>query len=143
MMDLFNILVSSILVGLIWVVQLILYPAFLFIDDASFGKFHDFHTRNIGLIVVPLMLSELILGFYLLLLKGTSNLPYILNMGLVCIIWLSTFYIQVPLHRKLRSKNKVVINKLIKSNWIRTIAWSTKIVILLLNEYGKDIYYIR
>jgi hypothetical protein len=49
--------------------------------------------------------------------------------GFVVIIWLSTFLLQVPIHKKLRSgKEDSHIKRLVATNWIRTIAWSLKAV---------------
>ncbi len=48
---------------------------------------------------------------------------------LVVLIWLSTFTLQVPIHKKLQSgKDKTLIRRLLKTNWIRTVAWSMKAV---------------
>jgi hypothetical protein len=51
-------------------------------------------------------------------------------------IWLSTFALQVPAHEKLiLKKDDQQIQKLVKTNWIRTILWSLKLVILLKQAY--------
>jgi hypothetical protein len=45
--------------GLIWLVQLVQYPAFARVGAAEFGAFHRHHCRSIGLVVGPLMVLEL------------------------------------------------------------------------------------
>ena len=45
---------------LIWVVQLIVYPAFHKIDDRVFVSWHGSYCNRIGLFVLPLMLLQLI-----------------------------------------------------------------------------------
>lgn len=119
------------LVALIWVVQLVHYPAFLYIDMAKAAAFHQMHTQQITLVVMPLMLLELSLAVW----RCTLKLPFwatYLPLVLVTIIWLSTFLIQVPLHHQLgNSWEEPIVDRLIKTNWIRTILWTVKGVLLL------------
>ena len=47
-------------------------------------------------------------------------------------IWLSTFLLQVPAHEKLiLKKDNQIIARLVKTNWIRTILWSLKLLVLI------------
>ena len=123
-----NLLVSGILAGLIWIIQLVHYPAFLFIDPLQFFAFHEHHTHFMGIIAAPLMLGELVLSLYL----AVNNRKFIIPLILVILIWISTFYIQVPLHGQLENEVQVeTINKLIDTNWIRTFLWTCKAILLL------------
>lgn len=127
------------LTGLIWVIQLVHYPSFRFIDSDNFIAFEKFHTSRISFIVMPLMFTELFSGFYLVF----NNIsPHLLkyNFTLVLIIWLSTFFLSVPLHSKLsEGKNIQVISKLTLTNWPRTILWSTRTIVILLLLLKGDI----
>jgi hypothetical protein len=53
----------------------------------------------------------------------------------VIILWLVTFIFSVPLHNKLlQGKDHLHIQKLVRTNWIRTLLWWTRsagILILL------------
>ena len=60
-----NLAVSWALVGLIWTIQLVHYPSFSFVAEDHFLEFHRHHTRSITWVVMPLMLVELALAFYL------------------------------------------------------------------------------
>ncbi|MFT6810036.1 MAG: hypothetical protein ACJA01_003279 [Saprospiraceae bacterium] len=123
-----NLFVTGVLVGLIWIIQLLHYPVFIFISPDQFLAFHDYHTYYMGFIAAPLMVIELALSFYL----GLQNRKYILPLLIVILIWISTFLIQVPLHEQLAKEMQVTtINKLIDTNWIRTILWSSKATLLL------------
>jgi hypothetical protein len=52
---------------------------------------------------------------------------------LVGIVWASTFLIQVPLHNRLGSGfNHEVIQLLVNTNWIRTIGWSLRAILVVL-----------
>ena len=123
-----NVVVNSVLVGIIAITQFITYPLFKFIDS-EFKKYHKAYTKRMGYVVAPLMVLEL-----LLVIKITthyySNAIIILIGILTLIIWLSTFFIQVPVHNNIskeKPKNKVLF--LIKSNYIRTLCWILKLML--------------
>ncbi len=121
-MELIELLVTAGLVVLIWIIQLLHYPTFLFVQRESFSHFEAFHARRISFIVMPLMLTE-----------GALALinPRMLVTPFVVLIWLSTFLLQVPCHNKLQSGfDEATIRRLINTNWIRTILWSLKLVVL-------------
>lgn len=125
-----NTFASLFLAGVIWIVQLVHYPSFQFADKNEFKKFHNYHSVRISFIVVPAMLIEL---FTTSVLPFISTLPKIVtytSLLLVILIWLSTFLIQVPIHNKLsHGYNKKDIDKLVRSNWIRTFLWSAKAIL--------------
>ncbi|MEO1258993.1 MAG: hypothetical protein AAFZ15_09345 [Bacteroidota bacterium] len=123
--------VSWALVGLIWVIQLVKYPAFHFVDVSRFVEYHQHHTRSITIIVAPLMMAELALTGWLLWQSGWSA-KYLISAAVVGAIWLSTMTLQIPQHQVLdKKKNEKAIDKLIKTNWIRTILWTLKGIWLL------------
>ncbi len=115
------------LVGLIWTVQLVHYPAFRYIATDKFVAFEAFHQRGISLFVVPMMLLELGTSL-LLLLHRPISLPWwwaVIAFLLVLTNWLATFLVQVPLHATLsRRYDRPTIEALIRTNWIRTVVWS-------------------
>ena len=122
------------LTGLIWVIQLVHYPSFRFIDESRFADFHRFHTLSISLIVIPLMLTELVTGScrFLICMDQSIADPFILwgeRVAFVALlgVWGSTFFIQVPLHERLAlSRDPQLIEALVQSNWIRTGLWSLR-----------------
>lgn len=121
-------IISWLLVGLIWVIQLVHYPAFEFISTDNFLAFHDHHTSAITVIVMPLMLGELGLGFYLARQYEWSFI-WLIPLIMVLFVWLSTFLIQVPIHNQLGlGKDTTLIQKLVQTNWIRTILWTIKAI---------------
>jgi hypothetical protein len=124
-----NVAATLSMAGAIWVVQLAHYPAFHFVDANRFPVFERFHQQRITLIVVPLMLLE-VLTAALLLWERPPELPSWAawsGAALLGVIWLSTAVLQIPLHRELsRGMNKPAIERLIATNWIRTIAWTAR-----------------
>ena len=130
-----NVVVSWGLVVLIWLVQIIIYPSFREIPEANFTKYHRWYGLRICLFVIPLMAFEIL---FLISLALKTNWPFIVYISLlmVGIVWLSTFLMQIPIHLKLGIKKDVfLIEKLVKTNWIRTMAWSIKAVLLTLSIY--------
>ncbi|MEM8906489.1 MAG: hypothetical protein AAGD05_01480 [Bacteroidota bacterium] len=118
--------ISWALVGLIWVIQLVHYPFFRFVDPKAFHEAHQFHTFKITLIVMPLMLGELSLAAGLAYATAFSSIE-LLNLILVLLIWGSTFFVQIPLHQQLeKGKQDAVIQQLVRSNWFRTFLWTAK-----------------
>ncbi len=122
-----NIFCSFALFGLIWCVQLVHYPFFLRTDKINFISHIGFHKYRISIIVIPLMTIELatsgILAFQSQQFTGWNLFGFVV----VILIWLVTFFVQVPLHDQLSNGyDESTVQKLIKTNWIRTILWSTK-----------------
>ena len=123
-----NLFVTWALVGLIWVIQLVHYPTFKFIAKDDFLAFHQHHTQSITFIVMPLMLAEIGLAFYLAQQQEWAMIWFI-PLILVLLIWLSTFLIQVPIHQQLGTgKDSFLIERLVLTNWIRTILWTIKAI---------------
>ena len=115
--------------GIIWFVQLVQYPSFARIDAASFPSFHAFHSAAISPIVAPLMILEALSAFATLWkpLPAQTSAQIWLGIGLVLLIWGSTFLLQVPAHNRLGSGfDHETWRVLVSSNWIRTVAWSAR-----------------
>ncbi len=130
-LQLVGLFISWGLVVLVWVIQLVHYPSFRFIDSSKFTDFHRHHTRSITVIVMPLMLAELIVSFLLVYKNGFTFFETI-ALAMVIGVWLSTFLIQIPIHDQLSSdENSKEINKLVSTNWIRTVLWTGKVVVLM------------
>jgi hypothetical protein len=123
---LINFSATLFMTGLVWFVQVVHYPLFQNITN-NFVAYEQLHTRLTGRITAPAMLVELTAT---LLMWWFWPSYYVLNTIisiLLLIIWLSTFFIQIPLHNKLCfAYNLENCRKLKNTNWIRTIAWTLK-----------------
>jgi hypothetical protein len=121
--------VTWFLVGLIWIVQRVHYPSMHYAEPDRFIAFEKMHCDRIGQIVAPIMILEGAIAAGLLFLAPNSITLGLSVVGsvLAAINWWSTFFIQVPLHNHLQhGKNPDTIDRLIATNWIRTIAWSAR-----------------
>ncbi len=124
------IIINSILVGVILMTQILSYPLLLKVSKGNFYDYYNSYTKRISFIVMPLMIFEVFLSVSLNIIS--NNFYVFASNILLLIIWGSTFFIQVPIHNKLSSNHSYqLINKLIFSNWIRTVAWICKLVTLL------------
>ncbi len=117
-----QLIVDSGLLILIWLVQLIIYPSFRYIEEKAFVGWHGRYTALMGLIVTPLMFLQVgVEAAYLL----EQNLRW-QRILLILAIWSATFSLSVPCHSRLHGKGKdlTIIKRLVQSNWIRTLCWS-------------------
>jgi hypothetical protein len=125
---LFNVAVSWGLLLIIWLVQVIIYPGLFRVSSKEFVSYHFWYAFRITAIVLPLMISEVIITVGWLILEPATVYSAAAAV-LVFFIWLSTFTLQVPIHKQLQSgKDKKLIRRLVNTNWIRTFAWSMKAV---------------
>lgn len=115
------------MVGVIWFVQVCHYPLFSLVDAQSFPAFEAAYTRSTLFVIVPLMLGELTTGIWLAVGLPPNSLRLLawMGLGLLGLIWISTFLIQVPLHQQLAVGFDTQAHaRLVQTNWIRTLAWS-------------------
>ena len=122
--------VSWVLVGLIWMVQVVHYPLFSWVPEDTFPDFSRAHGAAITPLVGPLMVIELLLAI-LHWLKQIDAWPIIVALALVLFIWVVTFFVSVPLHEKLGLGFSTENHRsLVLTNWLRTIAWTFKACLL-------------
>ena len=120
---------TLLMVGLIWLVQIVHYPLFARIGDSGFYDYHKRHTHRITIIVAPLMLLELATGL-LLWFRMPLQPVWLFNTMAMAVIWGSTAFWQVPLHKQLPladgAARLALIRQLVASNWLRTVFWSLR-----------------
>lgn len=81
------------------------------------------------------MLIELVTAFALPIMAPSlwTNSLYATSLALLVLVWLSTFFLQVPLHAVLRREFEPYEHLLlVRTNWIRTIGWSLRGILLSL-----------
>jgi len=124
MLQLLVLLVDIGLVVLIWMVQLIIYPGFLFYKKEDLINWHKLYTIRIAIIVIPLMVIQLV--FSILQVYVQVNLANLIPLFVVLFLWIFTFSSFAPLHFKITSAkaDKNLLCTLVKRNWIRTFLWS-------------------
>ena len=117
------------LVVLIWIVQIIIYPSFSYYKEEDLSRWHDKYTRNITLIVLPLMTGQLAIHLYEIISSFTFLRFAVLVM--IILIWFNTFLYAIPLHKRI-SDNKDIprtCRELTRINWYRTVLWTLVFVL--------------
>lgn len=115
--------------GLIWLIQLVHYPSFRFVNPKRFSEFHEFHSRRITWIVLPIMALELTTAICLV--YKSPTMLWTLNLAGVVLIWLATAFLSVPSHARLgREGTANEMARLVRTNWIRTLIWSARTTVL-------------
>jgi hypothetical protein len=120
---------TLIMVGVIWVIQVVHYPLFSRVGADAFPAYHAAHNVLITWVVLPTMFVELATAALLVVARPVEiALPLaLLGLGLVGVIWLSTFFLQVPEHARLAAGFDAAAHRLlVNGNWLRTAAWSVR-----------------
>ncbi len=130
------------MVGLIWFVQVVHYPLFSSVGQSPFPEYERLHQKRTTLVVAPLMLIEALTATLILttdLSPSARDLAWI-GWVLLLLIWLSTAFLQVPLHRRLaEGYDPLAVRRLVRTNWSRTIAWTVRgFIAVLLLALGAD-----
>ena len=125
---------SCAMAGLIWFVQLVHYPAYRFVGAVEFRRYQTHHQRATSWVVGPPMLVELLASVALLIwpVAGFHTGWAWAGLGLLGLIWASTAFCQVPLHTQLLVSGAAAdVERLVHTNWVRTIAWSMRAALSL------------
>ena len=126
-----HIISTSIMVGVIWVMQLVHYPSFKYVNESDYIIFQKFHMSNISYIVFPAMFTELITGL-LIFFSGEKSLFFVLSLICLFLIWVITGVLFTKFHNILqKGKDLKMIEKMIKANWTRTLLWTLRIIMIL------------
>ena len=112
------------LVVLIWMIQLIVYPSFLYYTTTNLVVWHRKYTQLIGYIVGPLMLGQLGVAIYQV--STDFTLYHSLCILTIAAIWIVTFLQFVPIHNNISKGriNEPMLLSLVRKNWSRTILWT-------------------
>ena len=113
------------LAGLVWVVQVVVYPGFLDVGDTpGWTRVHAAHSvRMTRVVMFPWAVQGLTLVALLVARAAPLPLLAIASMsGLATVVLTAT--LSVPLHTRLSSYDETVVRRLVATNWWRTAAWT-------------------
>lgn len=129
---------TLLMVGIIWMVQVVHYPLMEFVGEPQFQEYSEKNQRWTTWVVIGPMLFECVTGG-LLLIKSSelrSSVLFWISLGLLAAIWLSTAFLQVPLHTKFLTGFSVAnVRMLVLTNWIRTLSWTMRATLLAVISY--------
>ncbi len=126
--------------GLIWFVQIVHYPLFDSVGVSEFLKYGIRHRSLTTLVVAGPMIIEITTALFLALTwkrayEGLIWLGFFLVVG----IWISTLLCSIPCHEKLCTGGYSLETHrwLMNSNWVRTLLWTARALILLFIIYKQ------
>lgn len=131
---LLNLASTGVMIGVIWIVQIVHYPMFSMVGREGFAAYEAVHSRSITWVVGPPMLVELATAVYLALWPppGLPRGALWAGLALVGVIWASTALLQVPMHNRLAAGFDPSAHRvLVSTNWIRTVAWTLRGLLVL------------
>ena len=124
-----NLISTWYMVGLIWFVQVVHYPLFGRVGRETFVEYQKRHQSWTTIVVGPAMLIEAFSSVLLarFIPNGVAMWQVFTGIALILIIWISTAALQVPCHGRLGTGfDQHIHARLVRSNWIRTIAWTAR-----------------
>lgn len=129
-MELIRLAVDAGLCVLVWLVQVIIYPSFLYTDRQKLKEWHARYTRRITYFIAPLLFLETGIIAYQIVFE---DLSFLIDGLFLAIIWSNTFFVAVPIHNAIDRNHNIQqnIRKLISVNRWRTLAWSALFLLAL------------
>ncbi len=123
-----NLAGTALMVGFIWTIQVLTYPMMKAVPADGFAAFELMHRNRVTAVLAVLAPTEIVAAAGVALF--VDDVPAWLSVGagaLLVAIWLSTLLFYAPLHMRLATGfDPVVHQRLVRSNWVRTIAWTVR-----------------
>ena len=126
-----HLIATSVMVGVIWIIQLVHYPSFHFIELKQYTTFQRFHMSRISYVVIPAMLTELFTLILIIISMDQIDTLVLASAILLIFIWLITAVFFSGVHQKLTlGYDQTVVDKLVKLNWGRTLLWTLRLFLI-------------
>jgi hypothetical protein len=126
---LINLLSTWTMVGVIWFVQVVHYPLLSVVPVQSAASVAVEHQRRTGWVVgAPMALEGLnTLALLVLVPEGVAwFVPWLAGIPLAVALG-ATIFLSVPRHERMaREPDAQVGKELVSTNWVRTIAWTVR-----------------
>jgi len=128
---LLHLLPTAYMTGVIWMCQIAHYPLLSRVGAEALPNYQSSNTRLTTWVVLPPMMLELSLATWMVFATPPSHQTMVVTAAaLLALCWISTFVVQVPLHHRLtQTYDLKACQRLVTTNWIRTIAWSGRSMI--------------
>lgn len=122
------------MVGLIWVMQIVHYPLFARVGDATYGSFQSEHMRRISQVLFVPWGIEALTTLALVFLAPTNRLRIAAIVGaiLFAAVTVVTGLLAAPIHGRLVDGfDPTDHGRLLAVNWVRTVLWSARGLVAL------------
>ena len=130
-----NLAAAAFMTGLIWFVQVVHYPLLASVPNEISAGTSLQHQRLTGRVVGPVMAVEFATALHLVLSPPRGLGPWWPSaaFAFLAIALATTVFYSVPLHARMANGQDLVASKrLINSNWIRTAAWSSRTIVVVI-----------
>ena len=129
-----HILISFIMFGSVWFVQMVDYPLFRFVGKKSLGNYEKERIRRVLSVAFILMIIETITATILIFTPQIIPTTFaIINLALMIPIWIITCKVEVPVHRALtKGYKQKEEDKILRGNKYRVLFYTLRIIILFL-----------
>ena len=111
--------------GIVWFVQIVVYPLFAQVGEQEYVTYHKFYTSQISLPVIVPGFASFLLPVTLLFLRPESVPLWVAAANVACglLSLVVTVALEIPRHARLENggKQPTVIQELIQYNWPRTL----------------------
>ena len=126
-----HLIATSVMVGVILVIQLVHYPSFHFVELKQYTTFQRFHMARISYVVIPAMLTELFTLILVVISMDQIDILVLASAILLIFIWLMTAVFFSGVHQKLTlGYDQTAVDKLVKLNWGRTLLWTLRLLLI-------------
>jgi hypothetical protein len=123
-----NLAGTTLMVGFIWTIQVLVYPMMAAVPADGFVAYELQHRNRVTALLALIAPLEIVAAAGVVVF--VDDVPGWLSMGaaaLLFAIWLSTLVFYAPLHMRLSTGfDPLVHRRLVRSNWIRTAAWTAR-----------------
>ena len=123
-----NLAGTALMVGFIWTIQLLTYPMMAAVPAEGFVAYEVAHRNRVTAVLAVLAPVEIVASAGVVV--AVDGVPRWLSVGagaLLLAIWLSTLLFYAPLHMRLSTGfDARVHRRLVRTNWVRTIAWTLR-----------------
>ncbi|MBW3601043.1 MAG: hypothetical protein KY475_27720 [Planctomycetes bacterium] len=117
-----------------WFVQIAYYPNLACIGGPDFVRYQREHVRRVTAVAWTMLLLELLTALALPAFAAPAAVRTALGLNLILllVIWRSTWFVQVPLHKILEQGFQADTHRrLVSTNWLRTICYSLRGALLI------------
>lgn len=123
------------MVGVIWAVQLVIYPQFRSVSPADGAQYVADHSTRIVTVLAVFAPIEVLLALLVWLRtpgEVSATLAFVAG-ALLAAAWVSTAVWFAPLHGRLQdtAMDPSLVTQLIHTNWVRTVLWTARGVLAL------------
>ena len=125
-----HLVATLLMVGIIWMVQVVHYPLMAFTGPDHAPMYQQLHVRRMAWLVTPIMIVEAISAVWLFL--NMEGWLFAIGMLLLGAIWAVTLMVSVPSHSVLVERFDLATHqKLLSSNGLRAALWTSRGVLAL------------